>query len=538
MTDSSLTAVDFSDAQQCLSVLARLPLTKINQVHETLGVLLGGILSSPPPPSDCLEVLETARVSLAFVQEEMANRYAQSALPPESVEDETLRRVVTLWQAMARAYSQVAQLGGGSEEVQRRLALICQRCIHYSGNAIQEYFRARRDVPKGLWSELHGYYATAEEWGIAQMEVAEPMAPSRPKQSCAQSYIAVLLVDLGHPYGRSGRDFSLLLRWSERFAAFADLLPADRTSDERAYGVDLLLDNGPRPLGMLAEAPASHDSLRRLVASRLADEIRELLNQIKRRVPPAQLGLGSDCLEPACSRLLLSLYRPWCLAASPRRFQRRKASGAAQLSYGFEAIHYYIAQAEFVQPEHARTYAPRELESLMTFRHQVDTAQQLHIRAAQFGYTVENWAIADESVGGFRLLRFGAGVRIEHGQLLGLHPPDGGRFLLCHVSWLMYLASGALMIGVYVLPGAPQAVAARQTGVSVGPTEKYSRAFLLPALPALKQPTTLVLPKGWFKADRIVEVFTDRRIEVRLVAAPTLGTDFDRVSFTPLTGAD
>lgn len=537
MTDSSAApAVDFSDAQQCLSVLARLPLTKINLVHETLGLLLRGILSSPPPPHECLEVLETARVPLAFVQEEVANRYAQSALPPDSPEAETLQRVVGLWQAMARAYAQVAQLGGESDDVQRRLALICQRCIHYSGNAIQEYFRARRDVPKGLWSELHGYYATAEEWGIAQMEVAEPMAPTRPRQSCAQSYLVLLLVDLGRPYGRSGRDFALLLRWSERFAALADLRPADDGTNDRAYGVDLLLDMGPRPLGLLADASASQDSLRRLATTRLADEMRALLNKIKRRVPPAELGLGGDCAEPECSRLLLSLYRPWCLASSPRRFQRRKASGTARLCYGFQAIHYYVGHAEFAQPEVAHDGTGAELEIQSNLPHPIDGVPSLDAHAAQCGYTVENWAVADQSVGGFRLLRFGMGVRIEYGQLLGLHPPDGARFLLCQVSWLMYLESGALVIGVRVLPGAPRAIAARPTGADTSPAERYSRAFLLPALPALKQPSTLVLPRGWFKPNRIVQLFTDRRAEIRLADATTSGMDFDLVTFNPLAG--
>lgn len=537
MTDDRQPGADFSDGQHCLSLLSHLPLAKIDQAHETLGALLGGILSAPPPPSECLAVLETARVPLAFVQEQMASRYAQSALPPESAGNEALRAVVALWQAMARAYAQVAQLGGESDEVQRRLALICQRCIHYSGKAIEEHFRARRDVPKGLWSELHGYYATAEEWSIAQTEVAEPMAPSRQKQSCAQAYVAVLLVDLGQPYGRSGRDFAALVRWSERFAAFADLLPADGTSDGRTYGVDLLLDHGPRPLGMLAEVAPS-ERMRRLLASRLADEIRELLNQIKRRVPPAKLGLGGDCLEPACSRLLLSLYRPWCLAASPRRFLRRKASGTARLCFGFEAIHYHVGEAEFVQPAPTGTLAAGEAARPEAGQHQADADGQQRARPAQCGYPTEDWAVADQSVGGFRLLRFGGGARIEHGQLLGLLPPDGGRVLLCQVSWLMYLESGALMIGTYVLPGAPQAVAARLSEVGAEPAEDYCRAFLLPALPSLRQPATLVLPHGWFRAERIVEVYVGQPMKVRLVAAPTLGTDFDRVGFTPLQGVD
>jgi hypothetical protein len=98
-----------------------------------------------------------------------------------------------------------------------------------------------------------------------------------------------------------------------------------------------------------------------------------------------------------------------------------------------------------------------------------------------------------------------------------VRPPDGERFLLCQVSWLQYLASGALMVGVYVLPGAPQTVAARQKGLGFSPSEKYSPAFLLPAMPSLEQEPTVVLPKGWFHRGRVIEIHTDRRFEVKLI---------------------
>jgi hypothetical protein len=534
MSHDATAAMNFADGRQCLSLLAGLPLTRLDQVHDTLASLFAGMRATPPSPAAYLEVLEMARPSAAFVQEEMAAHYSQTALPPSGVEDATLRRVVALWQAMAGAYAHVAQLGGESPEVQSRLALICQRCIHYSGNALQEYLRARRDVATTLWSDLHGYYSTAEEWGIAQVEVAETLLGGDHRQSCSQAYAAVLLMDLGNPYGRSAREFSWLKRWSQTFASHTDIVPLDAAAETGTYVVDLLEDCGLAPLESPPQGAQAREHLRHLVTTRLSKAIRRVLGQLKHRVPAAQLGLGDDCLGPPCSRLLASLYRRWCLAAHPRRHPRRRAKGTARLCYGFEAIHYHVAGAEFVQPEHVHVYSRNELETLLTFRHPLDPIQPLHVRAAQIGYTVETWAVADESIAGFRLLRLGAGVHIEYGQLVGIEPTDSKRFLLCQISWLMYLASGVLMVGVHVLPGVPQPIAVRQTGIGVAQTDKYSRAFLLPALPLLQQEATLVLPKGWFAAGRVVEMCTDRRIEVRLIDAPNQGVDFDRVGFTVL----
>jgi hypothetical protein len=54
--------------------------------------------------------------------------------------------------------------------------LILHRCIYYTGMAITEHHRARQELPAGVWLNLHGYYASAEEWGVATL----PCRFSRP----------------------------------------------------------------------------------------------------------------------------------------------------------------------------------------------------------------------------------------------------------------------------------------------------------------------------------------------------------------------
>ena len=89
-----------------------------------------------------------------------------------------------------------------------------------------------------------------------------------------------------------------------------------------------------------------------------------------------------------------------------------------------------------------------------------------------------------------------------------------------------------LLIGIHVLPGVPQGIAVRPTGLKVSPSEHYVRAFLLPAVPALKEEATLVLPRGWFQAERVVEVFTDRQAKLKLGELLGQGPDFERVTYT------
>jgi hypothetical protein len=54
---------------------------------------------------------------------------------------------------------------------------------------------------------------------------------------------------------------------------------------------------------------------------------------------------------------------------------------------------------------------------------------------------------------------------------------------------------------------------------------------MLPAAAALKTPETLVLPAGWFKPDRVIEVHVDGSRQVQLGSVIDRGVDFERVTF-------
>jgi hypothetical protein len=525
--------VDARDPRACLAFIAGLPLTNARATHQALADLLAKLASDLPSAASYLEVLEAARAPLAFVQSELAQRYAAKPLPPAASEEEAFHQVLALWRAMSRAYAQAAQLGGDDSAARSYLPLICQRCVHYAGRAILEHFRARREPAQGVWIDLHGYYATAEEWGIADVRVAEPLGGAEKKQSSADAYAEILLVDLASPYGRSPRELGWILGWAGHFAPLTAILPAAADDSVRAFGVDLMEDRSTRPLEILPR----RESVRRFDTARLMQEVQRVLAGLKQHIHPAALGLGEDCPGASAGRLLLQLYRPWCLHATPRRFQRRQASGLAEVCYGFEAIHYRVSGSEFNQPEHVRMYSRSDMERIWTFRDQVDPTQHLRISSAQaqLGYPLEKWEVADQSVSGFRLQRGSAGARIEHGQLFCLKPPDGEHFLLAQVSWyLLQEATGGLLAGVQTMPGIPQGIAIRAAGFPVSPSERYLRAFLLPAVPALKEDSSLVIPRGWFQAERVIELYTDRQAQVRLSGLLGQGSDFERVTFTRL----
>lgn len=518
------------EAARYRETLAGIPLTNVPLACDVLERVLRLMQQKPPSAGEYLALLETAREPLAFLNENLAARYAAKPLPPTDIESAAFARTTALWRLMADSYARVAQFGSGVPEVQSQLALICQRCIYYTGQVLIEYYRARREVVPGLWLELHGYYDTADEWELAGEDVADTMG-AVPTTSCANTYAAVLLVGLANPSARTPRELAWVLRWAQLFARHTQVVRPDEDAGGKGYGVDLMQDKGPLPVYHLSET----HSARLFDTSALGASVQQIFARLKAGEAPAALGLGEDCPAPMASRLLLQLYRPWCLAAMPRRFDRNRAAGLLPVAYSLDCIYFHVTGGDFTQPQHARTYSRLDADKLWTYRNQLDPTQPLHVRAAELGYALDTWDIADQSVNGFRITRNAAGPRVEHGQLVALRPPGTDQFLLGRITWLIAQNSGNLEAGIQVLPGPATGVGVRPTGLGVSPNEQYARSFFVPPVPVLKEPLSIILPAGWHQPDRVIEIFTDRPMLARLGELMARGPNFDRCSFSLMT---
>ncbi|NMG53602.1 hypothetical protein GPA23_02940 [Aromatoleum aromaticum] len=533
--------MDCGNPAECLDLLKRLRMLDIDATQRTLADIVAALLRALPAPNQHLEVLEAARAQVDFVQAEMAKRYAAHPLPPDSSENETLARVVSLWRGMARSYAQISRQDAASGTLDDQRALLAQRRVDYTGRALLEYFRAHRAPPHGTWAELHDSYSVAEARGVAGVRVPDSLNEVWKAQSALEAYVSALLVDLANPFGRGEREFRWVYRWAQRFAPYCslDAEPDTGRTEAAAFGIDLAGDHGPRPLWLIGPPGAG---VRRFDASRLAGQIRAVLTQFRQGVAPASLGLGADCPTDACAALLLSLYRPWGLASAARRFPRRSGKGSAELCGDWLTIGFHIGGRTFEQPTGGVMAGnlARDI-SLLTFGERGPEAvpgrpEQLRQRlAATLGFVCGHWDIVDHSVNGFRLQQHPHTERLEHHQLVGIRPPDGERFLLGQVTWLMYREDGVMEAGIHVLAGLPKVVAARLFGLNIGTHVAYQQVFLLPATPALKAPALLVLPGGWFQARRVIEVHDDEAAQVRLTGLLARGTNFDQVSFEALT---
>ena len=513
--------------------VSHLVLSNPELAEQQLAELLDGLIANPPEAGTLFAILEEIRTPLNFVEDERARTYHNKPLVLSDEQEECLQKVLAVWQRMSKAYGlclHVKNPSGDDTEYATRIATILHRCLYYTGMLLLEYFRARREVTPGIWHDLHGYYETAEQWGVSHTAVSDPLESKLQATHCAAAYVTTLLIDMANPYGHSVRDLNLIRHWAGMWAHLVSLHPLEDENELPPYVVQLTSD---RPIHPSSTNDNIGPETRRLDTSRLGLQISHMLAQLSQRLTPAQLGLGGET-SGHVMKLLEQLSRPWTQTAAQRKFRRFDSQGTARVTVGFDAMHSFISGNDFVQPDSATTYSRSQFDQLYTYRERAITGQQLNINARR-AFPIDDWAVINHSANGFRLARSEAGLKITYSELLAICPHDGDHFLLGQVSWLMQETGDGLVAGISLLPGIPEAIGVRHAPSAPGVENRYVRAFLLPAIPAIGLEASIVIPVETYKASGVLDVVDQGTTwQLRMLHVRQRGVDFDRVSFEKL----
>ena len=516
-------------------ILARLPMANPMEAHQEISRVLESLAQTPLETSEYFELLEQLRTPAMAVQANLARRINSLPLPLDDVEERVFGLLSHCWLKLSAAYKHCF-LSIPSTDAMAAIAL--QRSLVHLALGIREYYRARREVPRGLWLSVHELAGLAENCGIADEPVWDEQNEPGRQTSCAATFAALLLADLGGPFGLSVRDQNLVWRWALHWALLTRVRRFEADEPLPAYVIDLAQD---APL-VGTQSIDNADTLRCLDTSRLAAQIRMVMHQLQTRSAPAELGLGEDCSAGQCRRLLEHLAGPWGQAHAPRRYPRHRGDASAVIASGLDTIHYFISGKEFAAPTSAPERSHAAYETLFAFRHMVDPEKPLEIQQEQLerkGYLTEQWAIIDHSANGMRLCRSTVGRRVHHGQLLAISTSVESPFFLAHITWLMQESAGELVAGVEALAAAPRAATVRVMTQAEAHRQPYAPALLLPAVGTEDLPETLIVPPDTYRALRIVEVIVDETTQqFELMHVINAGPDYERVSFAPAPAGD
>ena len=522
----------FKDAASCAQWLGQLQLTNLRVGHGVLRTQLGEFNRYPMQGLERLHTLEQLRETISAVQTDYAKKLIAKKLPLGEDELIILVSIVGLWQDMVTGYQRCLQAYmAGDKQLAAYGALLCQRCLLYSGLQILEHLRTGYEFDGKLWQQLHALYAFSEEQGLQLAKVSDNLDGNTIPTSCLAAYVKLLLACHAYRAELTRNQLQLMDRWLTQWSPTITIERSYAVSkgDAAPLAVDLESSQGLQPLQQVSPS----DNMRYLAMVPLSKLMRIKMVLLQQGHTPEQLELGKGCNTADCAKLLDYLHQQWCESRGGRMAERSNVRQEAQVCYGMESCFAYIANRPFKQPTRDASVDTLSRKQIAAFGRVLSDTDRHDL--AVMGFVLEAWEIRDESILGARLLRNeSGGVRLGINQLVAVRPTNANAFMLGTVSWVSVTRSGQLHTGIRYLPGLPQAVAMGAIGLNLTVSEKYVAALLLPAVPALKTPASLIAPRDWFKPDRRVEIVqVDQvKLNVKMEFSVEKGSDYERISFS------
>ncbi|MGZ8256479.1 MAG: hypothetical protein ACXW1C_01605 [Gallionella sp.] len=484
----------FKNLAACHTWLAQFQMTNLQRAHAVLLTQINELNRYPMPGLERLAMLEALRETVGYVQQDMAKKLIALALPLSDAELQTFVAITQLWQAMVTGYQRCLQgLVAGEKKLAERGALLCDRCLQYTGLAIFEHLRAGYECNPKLWYQLHDLYAFVEQQGLDAREVSDEVLGH--SSTCRNRYLKILLACYARPAELTRSQLQLLERWLDVWSADlrVELQCSRSKGDAQPLAVDLAGKQGLQPIERV-EASATMRYIGLVPLSKL---LRVKLILLQQGTGLAEVGLGALPSHSAAIELLTFLHRCWC------------------------------------EDQNSRLTTRQETWQLIGFA--ANYAQIASLLANSLVAGDEVWRMDNESLMGARITRTTMGAtRLHLHQLVAVQKSADDAVKLASVAWLHISVLGQLQIGLSYLPGAAEAVTFPGLAISNERGKVVPTGFLLAEMPSLRTPASLIVPRQVLRANVNLAVLrangTVQTIKMGFSVAQ--GSDFERISFT------
>jgi hypothetical protein len=150
-------------------------------------------------------------------------------------------------------------------------------------------------------------------------------------------------------------------------------------------------------------------------------------------------------------------------------------------------------------------------------------------------FPVDRWRLQDESARGLLLMREGemAG-QLRVGDVLGMQGGhDTNAWHVGVVRWIKSPEPRRVEMGVERLAPKVTPVAVRSAASDAASVGRYTQALLLPAMPVLQRPATLLIPRGLYEVSRDLQLVAGSGLlrSVRVLKLLERTASFDLIVF-------
>lgn len=448
--------------------LDALPLNYLPEIARTLKDDIGALNRHKVELETRLQLLELYRGLILKLLPALEAQFvaAHLPLPEHSRQMATLTRELHI--ALADGYKiilldfqhKLVTLGKG------QVALVAaQRAISALSRILAVCYQTYAPTPAGVWLEIHQIFRFALERGLTNKTVADAQGAS----TISSVYKQVLLLALADPYHLNPGEVEKILGYLALFGNLAQLQPFMQAGNP--VGLFLVQTEGDTPPKNVPQNLDSVDSRNDILLNTLglAQALRHHAAKLEEGEPPQRLNLPDEAGESSYLNLMGRLLKYWW-AVPKRGFQRTQHISSTEVCIGLPAVHHFLGRPA-----------------------SGDNA------GAQF--ISGKWLIVNESAGGLALRGiFKVLPQVRPGNIIGLKGEGSGEWNIGAVRWVKSEKSNHLEIGCQLL--APWAAPVKIAPTSGDPAEIVRDALLLPEIHLLKQPESLIAPRGIFDPER------------------------------------
>lgn len=525
----------FKDAASCKLWLGQLQLTNLNLALAALRKQLDEFNRCALKGSDRLQTLEVLRETISLVQADTGRKLAGKKLPLADDEFILLLTISSLWQSFLNGYLRCLQgAETGDKTLSGLISLLCQRAMHYSGLQIANFLRAGCEPDAKSWQQFHALYAHIEAIELHNEKVPDEHDYAGHPVSASTLYASTLLMHRARFLGLSRTQYRVVERWLNLWSDALTIAPRCSVSkgDAPPLGINLSSTHGLQSL----QHAVDKDCMRFIAMVPLSKQIRVKTILLQQGQLPQQAALGNDLSSKECVSLLNKLHACWCEVQADSLAETAREVPHVQLCIGLEKIYSQLAQKPFRPVKDKSTSQQDARRQIETFGRVLDSTGQHALQ--ELGFVPEEWQVDQDDLMTARLLRtMSHGERLGVNQLVSVFTTNNRqRHKLAWVHMISVTRSGYLYMGLSYLLGQPQPISIRGDTSNESLQSGSAAALMLPAFESAKLPASLILPRDWFAAGRTLDlVLADSsKQKVTLGFSVDKGSDFERVSFTPL----
>lgn len=462
------------------------------------------------------KALESYQPALFNLKETLAIQYCNESSPLSKHAKEYAAAAESLLLELSYGYklalidqqNKLISLGGNKSK-----AIIVQRAMEALFQLSMVYYQTYFSVPASVWSDLHQLYFYAVQYELQDINVA-PDSDSQ-INSISLIYKQALLLSLTYPQHLATSDMKFVAEYVRQYAHLAQLI--DLAPLTNLAGVFLIRLNGKEPpvpyLKVAKQTNAGGDIL--LVTVELA----RLLNDQIQMLQSGNLSALNDLPDnPTGLRhldLLTYLIKHW--GVSPKRgFNRENKTEGIELGVGLSAVHYLLKQESLLGAE-------REQETSFSAEDKTKVPGGVPVSS--------RWQVLNVSATGLALRKLPNSVAVVRvGELFAIKLAEATHWSVGVLRWVNNNDKQQLDIGAELMAPEAQSVRIRAVGLY-----EYEQAILLPELPALGQPASLIAVSGVYSPAREMDFnFSSKNSRIMLTRLIERTSAFERFQFSEI----